>query len=71
MQGILLYWFGTQEQTSTLRRQKIGLFDAKFSAGFNELLSFLVKTTGSGKKKLAKTKVVRKNDNWRCVEAKG
>ena len=51
MQGILLYWSAIQEQTSTLRQQKIALFDAKFSAGFDELLSFLVKTTGSGKKK--------------------
>ena len=62
MQGILLYWFAAQ--------QKIGLFNAKFSADFNELLSFLVNTTGSGQK-MAKTKVVRKNANWRCAEAKG
>ena len=47
----MLYWFAAQ--------QKIGLFDAKFSADFNELLSFLVKTTRSGQK-MAKTKVVRK-----------
>ena len=40
MQGILFYLFSAQ--------QKNGLFDAKFSADFNELLTFFVKTTGSG-----------------------
>ena len=42
----------------------------KFSEDFNELLSFLVKTTGSGQK-MAETTVVQKNGNWRCAEAKG
>ena len=41
MQGILLHWFSAQQQTSTLTRQKIGLFDAKFSADFNKLSLFL------------------------------
>ena len=41
MQGILLHWFAAQQQTSTLTRQKIGLFDAKFSADFNKLSLFL------------------------------
>ena len=50
MQAILLYWFAAQQQTSTFRWQKIGLFDTKFSADFHELKSFLVKTIGSGQK---------------------
>ena len=40
MQAILLYWFAAQQQTSTLRRQKIGLFYLKFNAEFNELSLF-------------------------------
>ena len=41
MQVTSLYWFAVQDQTSTLRRQKIGLFDGNFSADFNELSLFL------------------------------
>ena len=41
MQGILLYWFAVQQHASKLRRQEIGLFDAKFSADINELSLFL------------------------------
>ena len=41
MQAISLYWFVAQQQTSTLRLEKIGLFDVKFSADFNELGLFL------------------------------
>ena len=59
-----------QQQTSTFRRQKISLFDAKFSADFNELTSFLLKATGS-RQKMAQTKVVRRNANWCRSEAKG
>ena len=59
-----------QQQTSTFRRQKISLFDAKFSADFNELKSFLLKATGS-RQKMAQTKVVRRNANWCRSEAKG
>ena len=66
----MLYWFAAQQQASTLRRQKISLFDRKFSADFNELKSFLLKATGSGQK-MAQTKVVRKNTNWRRSETKG
>ena len=33
----LLYWFAAQQQTSTFKRQKFGLFYLKFSAEFNEL----------------------------------
>ena len=40
MQAILLYWLVAQQQTSTLRQQKIGLFDAKFSADFNDFSIF-------------------------------
>ena len=36
MQAISLYWFAAQQQTSTLRRQKISLFDVEFSADFND-----------------------------------
>ena len=66
----MLYWFAAQQQISTIKKKKIGLFDVKFSEDFNELLSFLVKTTGSGQK-MAETTVVQKNANWRCAEAKG
>ena len=61
MQAISLYWFAVQQQTSTLRRQKIGLFYAKFNAEFNGSVFF---STGSGQK-MAKTKVVQKNANRR------
>ena len=40
MQAILLYWFAAQQQTGTLRRQKIGLLYVKFNAEFNELSLF-------------------------------
>ena len=45
MQAILLYWFAAQytseqQQTSTLRRQKIGFCYVKFSAEFNGLSLF-------------------------------
>ena len=40
MQAISLYWFAAQQQTSTLRRQKIGLFYAKFNAEFNGSVFF-------------------------------
>ena len=36
-QAILLYWFAVQQQTSTSRGQKFGLFYLKFSAKFNEI----------------------------------
>ena len=61
MQVISLYWFAAQQKTSTLRRQKIGLFDVKL---------FFLKATGNDQK-MAKTKVVRKNANWRHSETKG
>ena len=32
MKVILLYWFATQQQTSTFRREKFDLFYSKFSA---------------------------------------
>ena len=35
MQAISLYWFPAKQQTSTLRRQNIGLFYVKFNAQFN------------------------------------
>ena len=36
MKVISLYWFAAQQQTRTIRRQKIGLFYLKFNAEFNE-----------------------------------
>ena len=70
MQAISLYWLVAQQQTSTLRQQKIGLFNAKFSADFNDFSFFFLKATGSGQK-MAKPKVVQKNTNWRRSEDKG
>ena len=70
MQTISLYWFLAQQQTSTLRRQKIDLFYVKLNAEFNEVSLFFLKTTESYQK-MTKTKVVRKNANWRRWEAKG
>ena len=64
MRAILLYWFAVQQQTSTLWRQKIGLFYMKFNEEFNELSLFFWR-------KKTKAKVVRKNANWRRSEAKG
>ena len=42
----------------------------KFNAEFNELRPFFLKVTESGQK-VAKTKVVQKNANWRRSETKG
>ena len=64
MQAMLLYWFAAQQQTSILRWQKIDLFYVKFNAEFNEVSLFFPKTTESYQK-MTKTKVVRKNANWR------
>ena len=66
MQAILLYCFATQQQTS----MKSGLLYVKFNAEFNELSLFFLKATRSGQK-MTKTKVVRKNANWRQSGAKG
>ena len=38
MQAILLQFCSAAQQTSILRRQRIGLFYVKFSAEFNELI---------------------------------
>ena len=57
MQPILLYWFAAQQQTSTLKLQKFGLFYVKFIAEFNELNVFFLKATGNGQK-MNKTEVV-------------
>ena len=64
MQAISLYWFAAQQQTSTLRPQKFGLFYLKFSAKLNEL------NATESDRKMVKTKVVRKNANSRRSEAK-
>ena len=69
MQAISLYWLAAQHQARTLRQQKIGLFDAKFSAYF---MNLVFSCKGNRKlPKMAKTKVVRENANWRRSEAKG
>ena len=39
-----------QQQASTLRQQKISLFDAKFSANFNEFSLFLERQQEVSKK---------------------
>ena len=70
MEAILLYWFTEQKQTSALRRQQIGLFDVKFNVKFNELSLFFLKAARSSQK-MAKTKAVGKNANWRRSETKG
>ena len=62
MQAVSLYWFAAQQETRTLRRQKIRLFDAKTSADFNEFSLLFLKATESVQK-MAKTKVVQKNAN--------
>ena len=54
-----MYWFALQQETSTLRRQKLDLVYVKFSAQFNELSLFFLKTPKK-RLKMAKTKVVRK-----------
>ena len=35
---VSLYWFAAQQQTSTLTRQKFGLFYRKLNVKFNELI---------------------------------
>ena len=40
MQGTMLYWFSEQQQTITLKQEKNGFFNAKFSAEFNEISLF-------------------------------
>ena len=57
MQTILLYWFPAEQQTYTA---KIRFFYAKFSAEFNEISLFFLKTTGSDPK-MAITKVFQEN----------
>ena len=58
-------------KTSTLGRQKIGLFYVKYNAQFNKLFKSLsLKAIRSGER-MAKTKVVRKNANWLRSEGKG
>ena len=37
MKVISLYWFASQQQASTFRRQKFGLFYLELSAEFNEV----------------------------------
>ena len=65
MQAISLYLF----ETSKLRRQKISLLYLKLNTQVFKLSLFFLKGTGSDLK-MAKTKVVLKNANWRRSEAK-
>ena len=65
MQAISLYLF----ETSKLRRQKISLLYLKLNTQVFKLSLFFLKRTGSDLK-MAKTKVVPKNANWRRSEAK-
>ena len=59
MQAILLQYFAAQQQASTFRRQKLGLFFLKFSAEFNKL-SFKFKKQQESDQKMAKTEIVQK-----------
>ena len=52
MQAISLYWFAAQQQTRTLRRQKLDFFYVKFSAEINERSLFLQKQQELAKKRL-------------------
>ena len=70
MQAIWPYWPAAQQQTRTLRRQKLDLFYVKFNAKFHER-GFLFLKVAESSQKLAKTKVGQKNANWRRSEAKG
>ena len=70
MQAISLYWFATQQQTSTLTPQKFGFFYAKFSAEFNEISLFFWKQQEKVEK-MAITNVVQKNANKCRSETKG
>ena len=58
MQPISMCWLAVQQQTSTFKRQKFGLFYLKLSAEFNGLF-FILKATGSDQK-IAKTELVQK-----------
>ena len=69
MKVILLYWFATQQKTSTFRRQKIGLFYLEYSVDFSEFAQCL-KIRGR-RQKMPKTKNARKNAYVRVSEAKG
>ena len=46
----MLYWFAALQQTSTLRRQKIGLLYVKLNAEFNEIKIFFLKPQEVAKK---------------------
>ena len=67
MLATLLYLSAVQQQTSTLTRQNFYFFYGKFSAERHVISCFFVIVSGSGQK-MAKTKVVQKNANWRRSE---
>ena len=52
MQATLLYWFASQQQTSTLKPQKGRFFYQKFSAELNEISFFSQKHQERIKKQL-------------------
>ena len=62
MRGTLLYWFGGQQQTSTLKQEKNSFFNTKFNAEFNKISFFFLKASKK-RRKMAKTKGVQKNTN--------
>ena len=70
MQASLLYWFAAQQHTSTLKRQKSGLFHAKYSKEFNETSHFFLKASEKDWK-MANTKVVQENTNSRLMKTNG
>ena len=59
----MLNWFAAQANQYT-QMAKIGV---KFNAEFDESSLFYLKAAKSAPK-MAKTKVVRENVNWRCSE---
>ena len=66
-QATSLPWFSTQQQTSTVNRQKSDFFYANFSLKLNEISFFFRKASGRDSE-MAKTKVVQKKVSKRCSE---
>ena len=62
----MLNWFAAQANQYT-QMAKIGFSYVKFNAEFDESSVFYLKAAKSAQK-MAKTKVVRENVNWRCSE---
>ena len=70
MPPISLYWFATQQQTTTLWPQNCPYFYVKFSAESSGLGFFFLRRKVSGKK-MARTELFRKTAKECRSEAKG